>query len=114
MLIINYQNIEELIFMNKHIHQHLPHLRHLIDQWVTSHRLFMPYFKQQAKLDMLAKLPENIELLENFFNDTIIINSINQNITLNKTIPLDGEINEDFNNFTANRDEKCLYITFWR
>jgi len=36
---INLQNIEEIIFLDKKVQEHLPEYRYLFDQWNLAHRV---------------------------------------------------------------------------
>jgi len=111
-------NVETLILKNKEIHNLLPDLKYIFDQWLMSYRLpFLRNLRQQAKLDLINYLSEKeIKILEAYFKETIAINKLDYNLVKNITIDLGQNLSDfdGFNNFTLSRDSDKIYITFWR
>lgn len=122
MLVINLQNIEQLIFYDTKLRVLLPDLRHIIDQWLMSQRVpVLRSIKTSSLSDMITSLDQNhINILEKYFNDTVILDRIDYHIVKNVTLPLDADIEKDlvsceeFNNFAIGRDVEQVYISFWR
>jgi hypothetical protein len=124
MLILNFLNVEELIFYDENIRQSLPHdMFAIFEQWKMSKRI--PYLKslgQAAILDFLNTAnDDHIDILEKYFDQRIFIERLNYSIVDNFKIPIDqNKICEefckivDYNYYKTWRDESFLYITFWR
>ena len=122
MKILNFSNVEEIIFYDKNLQNILPnHMFNYFEQWKLSQRF--PYLKKIGKLavlDFLNNINDNeIEILENYFGERVVVERLNYNISENLKIPLDNMCDalckiESFNYFSTWRDEKFLYISFWR
>ncbi len=126
MKIINFKNIEELIFQDPNILNVIPReYKDYILQWKLSKQ--NPSLKQlgrKAILDFLNSFPiesYHQTILENYLNEEIVIEKFNYNIVENIKIPLnDLEICDvlckinDFEYFDTFRDKDHLYISFWR
>lgn len=125
MLNINFTNVEPLIFENADkIQPLLPsYYSSFFEQWKLGRQL--PMLKQvgrSAMLDFLNHISdEDIAKLEEFFDERIVIEKLNYSIVQNLQIPLDQKdicqkLCEiiDFNYFSTWRDDKFLYISFWR
>lgn len=124
MKILNFSNVEQLIFYDREVQKILPiHMFSLFEQWRLSQR--MPFLRQlgkQALLDFLNGLTdEDIAVLEGYFDEKIIVERLNYSIVHNLVVPLNDsslckalcEI-EGFGYFSTWRDEDFLYMTFWR
>lgn len=121
---LNFSNIEELIFFDKTLQNMLPvNLFGLFEQWRLAKR--MPFLKELGKnavLDVLNNLTdEDIEILEQYFGEKIIVEKLNYNVALNIKVSLSEIDNcqelcliEGFNNFGTWRDDQYFYISFWR
>ena len=124
MLELNFSNVEELIFYNLEVQQILPmDMYSFFEQWRMSKRI--PYLKaigQQAVLDFLNSLnDQHIEALESYFGEPIFVDRLNYSLCHNVKIPIEkAEICqelckvEEFNYYNTWRDERFLYISFWR
>jgi hypothetical protein len=124
MKIVNFSNVEELVFYDKNLQNILPdHMFGFFEQWRLSKRLpFLRNVGKQALLDFINSLnEEDINILELYFGEKIIVQKLNYNIVENLKIPLNNaqicealcEI-QSFNYFSTWRDEQFLYISFWR
>lgn len=124
MKLINFSNVEELIFFDQDVQKALPpHMFGLFEQWRMAQRIpFLRQLGRQALLDLLNGLTDvEITILENHFGEKIIVERLNYNIVQNITIPLSElalcetlcEI-QAFGYFNTWRDQDFLYITFWR
>ena len=124
MKILNFSNVEQLIFYDQKAQKALPvHMFSLFEQWRLAQRV--PFLKQlgrQALLDFLNGLTEDdINALEVYFDEKIIVEKLNYSIVHNLTVPLNEfsickalcEI-EGFGYFSTWMDDNFLYITFWR
>lgn len=121
---LNFMNVEELIFQNDEIKHLLPsYYWSFFDQWRLGKQL--PMLRQVGKaavLDFLNQLKdEDIEKLEEYFEERIVVEKLNYSAVFNVKIPLsETEICqklcgiEGFNYFSTWRDESYLYISFWR
>lgn len=123
MLKIDFNNIEELIFQNEEIQRLFPHYCvNYFQQWKMGKQFpFLQSLVKKSILDFLNELEQYVDILENYFQEKIIIEKINYNMVLHTKIPLNNldlcsslcKIN-DFNYFTTWRDEDYLYLSFWR
>ncbi len=124
MLIINFLNVEKLIFEDSDLQGMLPSFMFsYFEQWKLGKRV--PMLKQtgrQAMLDILEVLGEATEVLEEYFGETVIVESLNYHAVWNLTIPLDDEKRcceqlcqlEGCPNFTTWMDDKHLYVSLWQ
>lgn len=121
---INFSNVEELIFFDKKIQSLLPQrMFNIFEQWRLSQRVsFLRDIGKRALLDFLNSLEnEDIDVLEEYFNEKIVIEKLNYSIASNYKIPLcKCELCKELcsmewtGNFNTWRDKDFLYITFWR
>lgn len=118
---INLSNVEEVIFRDREVQKLLPEFAPNFDQWRLAQRV--PGLKQMGKravIDILKAMSgEHIEKLENYFQDSIILDSIDERIVVNKSAPLElleKELCEisGFQDFCLYRDQDQVHISFWR
>jgi hypothetical protein len=121
---INFSNVEELIFRNEELKNLFSsQFFHYFEQWKLSVRI--PMLRQigkQAVLDLLNSLKdEHVEILEDYFGERVMVETLNYKIVENIKIPLhEIEICDQLCNiigsyyFTTWRDENYLYISLWR
>lgn len=124
MIYLNFSNIEELVFHNPSIQKLLsPNLFPAFEQWRLAKRFPMiKMIGKQAILDVLNQLTEDdVSVLEEHFGENIIVERLDYSIVKNIQIPLcESELcdalcsMEGFNYFGSWRDDKHLYLTFWR
>tara|TARA_B100000941_G_C28239736_1_gene415862 strand:- start:206 stop:583 length:378 start_codon:yes stop_codon:yes gene_type:complete len=125
MLYINFSNVEKLIFENsEEIKQILPpYYWSFFEQWKLGKQL--PMLKQVGKSAMLDFLnhikDEDVDLLEEYFDERIVVEKLNYSTVQNLKIPIsEKDICQKlcevigFNYFSTWRDDKFLYISFWR
>ena len=124
MIQLNFSNAEDLIFYDLEAQQVLPiEMYSFFEQWRISKRI--PYLKaigQQAILDFLNVLnDEHIQALETYFKEPIFVERLNYSVAENIKIPLENssicqELCKvfDFNYYNTWRDDKFLYVSFWR
>lgn len=124
MLILNFSNVEDLIFYDKNIQNLLPvDMFSIFEQWRLSKRI--PYLRsigKEALLDFLNLIEENeIKILEDYFQQKVSVEKINYKTVVNIQVDLKKEkicqeiCNiQEFNYFNTYRDENFLYLTFWR
>lgn len=114
-MLINFFNIEEIIFFNKKLYPLLNNLRNILDSWQIGYRFNLDNLRKQAKLDLLANLKDYLPILEEFFKDSIILEDIQYNIVKNIELPIeDSCLNINFDNLCVSRDKDKIYLTFWR
>lgn len=125
MVTLNFSNVEKLIFKDREIQKVLPpNMFSYFEQWRLGKQ--MPFLKQIGKaamLDFINNLnDEHISILEDYFNERVVVERLNYNVAMNIEVSLENsnevcqklcEIEGDFNYGTW-RDEKKLYISFWR
>jgi hypothetical protein len=121
---LNFSNVEELIFRDEEVQRKLPnHFAGLFEQWKLGTRL--PVLRQLGKsamLDFLMQLEEeHIAILEEYFGESIRVETLNYNTVENIVVPLSEEEICDrlgkvlrFRNLSMWRDEESLYLSFWR
>ena len=118
---INLQNIEEIIFYNSKVWQHIPESIQFYNEWSLSKRV--PGLRDLGKRSILNFLNnmnnDTIQKLENFFGKSIIINKTNDKIIENISITVDDiEDNicqfDNFKDFCITRNSDVASITFWR
>ena len=125
MLHINFSNIEELVMENSEMYQVLPSsARTHIELWKIG-KQFPPMRQigRQALFDLINPLDDDaIEAMEEYFGERIMLEKLNYNVVENMVVPIDDakricdllcEI-KGFNYFSTWRDDKHLYISFWR
>lgn len=125
MLHINFSNIEQLILDNEDMYLVLPtSARSYIELWKIGKQFpMMRQVGRQALFDLINSLDDSdIESLEDYFGERIILEKLNYRTVENVVIPLKDadeicnmlcEI-RGFNYFSTWRDEKHLYVSFWR
>ena len=120
---INFANIEELVFEDEELQRRLPsHMFSYFEQWRMGKRI--PMLRQmgrQAMFDLLSVLDEAIETLEDYFDETVFVETLNYNIVQNLKIPLaETKICEElckmsgFSYCSTWRDNEHLYISMWK
>lgn len=124
MIVINFSNIEELIFHDRNIQSLLSkHLFSYFEQWRLSKRF--PVIKsigKQAVLDVLNQLNESdIFALEQHFGKNIVVEKLDYSVVKNIKVPLnEADIccelckQAGFNYFSSWRDGEYLYLSLWR
>lgn len=114
MIIINLNNIEEIIFLNKKTHSLLP--KHTLDSWFISYKYpGLQSLRKRCNLDMLNFLFSNKVEFEKFFQDDLIIENLDSNIVKNLEFHIDEfKVFENFNNFTITRNKDQISMTTWR
>ena len=123
MIVINLQNIEELIFFNKETYRFFPESKVYFDQWMLAQRI--PSLRSLGKrsvIDFLNSITdEHIIELENYFEDSITLETIDYHIVKTHSFNVEN-INKElnavstagYNNFNVSRNKDIINITFWR
>lgn len=125
MKIINFQNVESLIFHNENIRPYLPqNLQNHIYQWQMGRKAsFLRQTAKRAVFDFLNDLKdEDLELLSEFFGEQIRVEKLDYKSVKHLKLPLSSKLDmcEELceigghNYFTTWRDSKYLYISFWK
>lgn len=124
MLQLSFSNIEELIFHDRDAQKLLPidFFNHF-EQWRIAKRFpMLKTLGKQAVLDVLNQLnDQNVFALETYFGQKIIVEKLSYSVVKNLKIPLIEKeicdalcVVDGFNYFGTWRDDRYLYITFWR
>jgi hypothetical protein len=117
---INLKNIEELIFFDKKLQDLLPEYRHIFDQWQIGQRVpGMKSLGQRSVFELLNSLgKKEISVLQNYFNDIIVLNRINNKIVDHYQSFFDDQNDLcqffDYKDFCLTMDKDKFNITFWR
>lgn len=124
MIYLNFSNVEELLFMNQEAQNVLPvHHFSIFEQWRLAKRVpFLREIGRQAVFDLLNALnDDDVALLEQYFDEKIVVEKLNYSVAMNYKIPLtESEVCEvlcdvvGFNYFSTWRDDEYLYISLWR
>lgn len=121
-MIINFKNIEELIFKNKNIREKFPEFKAYFQQWDFSKQYST--FKslgKQAVLDLMNKLNDrHVAILEDFFNQKVTISKIDNWIVKEFVFQVDeleiqlNELKEISSQLSLYREGDQVYLTVWR
>lgn len=119
MMKLNLQNIEDILFMDKKLHQLFPEFRHYFDQWRIGKTVpGMQTLSKKTLLDTLNSLhTEHLDKLKEYFGSEITLEKIDYHIVKNKMFTLDNIELCDFAEYhdcciTRNKEE--VRVTFWR
>ena len=124
MIKINFLNIEKLIFEDPEVQNILPaYTFSYFEQWKLGKRV--PFLKQtsrQAMLDLLENLSSHTDILEEYFDETVIIETLNHHAVWNFKIPIDDQKSfceqlcqmEGYPNYSIWRDSDFIYVSLWR
>lgn len=118
-MILNFHNIEELVFYDEQLKKKLPEFADLFNQWAFSKQhIGFRQLTNRLISDFLGNIQEEQKvILEKYFGTKITINNIEYQIVKNEDYDVeDAELlinNDDFN-LAICRDKNHLYITFWR
>lgn len=122
---MNFSNVEKLVFHDPELQSLLPpHMFSYFEQWKMGKQ--MPFLKQigkSAMLDFLNNLNEDhIAILEEYFGERVIVERLDYSVAMNIEIPLTDanevckrlcEVEGNYY-YSTWRDDKTLYISFWR
>lgn len=124
MPVLNFQNVEKLIFHNEEINFNLPReLHNYVYTWQMARKAsFLRQTAKKAVFDFLNALTEeHLDLLSELFEEPTSVEKIDYKTVRNYKIPISKfdiceklcEI-EGYNYFTTWRDSDYLYISMWR
>lgn len=118
-MILNFDNVEKIIFSDKNVQKLLPEYKNIFGQWILGKQVSSLAFVSQKSLAILLEslTPEQVKILEEYFQENIFIETIQHTSVSNFVFKLDGglsDIEPLGNNFCISRDEKNLYMTFYR
>ena len=124
MLYLNFSNAEELIFWDTAVQRLLPvHMFSIFEQWRLAKRVaFLREVGKQAILEFLNTLTEeDVSVLEQHFGEKIVVERLNYTVAMDIKVPIEESKAceelckvEGFNYFSTWRDDKYLYLSFWR
>lgn len=115
---LNFDNVEEFIFLNKNVQKLLPEHKNIFGQWALGKQVpSLNFLSQKALAILLDSLSiEQIKILEDYFQDNILVETIAYSSVKNFEFGLSENLNIDAlsNNFCITRDDDKLYMTFIR
>ena len=118
---INLKNIEEIIFFDKKLQLLLPEFRHFFDQWQLGQQIpGMKTLARRSVLDVLNALDKNhIKKLEEYFNESILIDKIDYKIIAHFDTNIENETQNlcnfvGYKEFCLHRNKDKISISFWR
>ena len=124
MLVINIQNVEEVVFLDKKLQEKLPEFRHLFDQWRLSKMSpALRHLGKRSLIDFLNKIKkDHINILEKHLQTTINVDKLYTNIVRNDFFDIfssEEELNnadwtDAYPNFSTYVSGDKLYVSFWR
>jgi hypothetical protein len=117
-MILDFYNVEDLVFKNYDIRSLLVDYSDFFSKW-NFYRIIGDVSKiKQLKIDFLQKLSEkDILELKKFFNEDIFIKKLDNKIIRNISFDLENlNFNKDFDfkDFCIYRDDKKIFLTFWK
>lgn len=116
---INFNNIEELFFLNEKVKNLFPELKHIVDSWNMGYmHSELSFLRKKAVLDLLNSLTkDNIKVLNEIFKEEITIDKLDYNITKNYEFPVGIRgftLNSNMPYLCITRNKDKLKITQWR
>lgn len=118
-MVINFRNVEDVIFLDPAVRPLLPEMRHFFDRWHLGRRV--PALRnagRRAALDCLAALgPDQIAKLEKHLGEPVVVESLDARSVANRSGGLAGEDLCEyaaFDYFCVWRDSAEMGVTFWR
>lgn len=119
--IINFQNVEKLVFFDSKLRKLLPDFKNLFHSWGLAQEAMIRPIAQKTTIEFLNQLKENhIKILSEYFNEEVKVEKIDSNIVKH----IDTTINdaEQLLNSQvilkemvfAYREDEQLYISLWR
>ena len=120
MIILNFNNIEEIIFSNKELMKKLNNLIYFYDIWKMAR--IIPAMRNQGKkavLDFLLALEtKHIEVIESHLGKIIKVERLSYNTIETFQADMDNlecELeNHNINNLELYRKDDIVYVTNWR
>jgi F0F1-type ATP synthase beta subunit len=121
MLVINFSNVQKIIFSDIEVQNKLPEFKKLFQQWKMGQ--FAPSLRpmaQKALLDLLNQLgDEQVRTLELYFGTSIKIEKLDYDLVKSYELPIiEAQELIDclgiFGEVFLHRDANHLYISSWR
>lgn len=117
-------NVEEIIFYNNDVVRKLPpHLLAIVQQWKLSKQIpGLRFLGKNASIDFINSLTDDdITLLEGLLKNKLRVEKFDADIVKHIKVPLSeqyicSELCNIYDNYhiCLFRDDKFVYITFWR
>ena len=121
---INFSNIEEIVFFDRHLQNLLPpHYFSIFEQWRLAQRFsYLREIGKQAIMQFIQGITDDdIQVLEDYFGERVVVEKMIYSIAENFSIPLNQTAIcntlcdiEGFPSYSMWRDEYMLHLTFWR
>jgi len=122
MLIITYQNVEDLVFHDKELQKKLPDFEKHWKGWAfMRQQAHLRYILQRIMLDFINEIKdEHIQVIKQHFGTDVIVKKVDYNTIHNYSCEID-EAENLLNSlsvlkygFVVHREDNQLYISFWR
>lgn len=121
MILINFNNIEEIIFYDNKLKNKLPELTHLFNQWELARRNpSLRALGKQAIMDFMNQINDKqVGVIEEYLETKVSFDKLDYHIVKHGEFPLEEaevKLNEmnAFSNTILHRDGNQLYISSWR
>ncbi len=119
-MVLNINNVEDLIFLDRNVRKLLPRHKTFFDQWTLAY--ITPGMKGLGRRTVFSFLNElsddDIKVLEGYFKDKVEVTRLNANLVETYKFPLenakDGLDGMMPGNLSLYRDERHLYVCAWR
>lgn len=120
-MILNLQNVEQLVFFDEKAYKLLPEFRVYFEQWRISKRV--PGMQNLGKSVIMSFLLDlkspQLEKLEEYFKDTIVVDAIDYRTVQNYVGTIDEVQDalcefEAFTDLAIYRKEDQIKVTFWK
>ena len=118
---LNIKTIEEIIFLNKKIHNLLPHHMDLINAWIAGYKnILLKFLKHKSAFELLSIIDEkDLKILADFYKEEVVLeNAITKIIIDIKSSKesLESELPDDFNllDMSCFRRKDEVKIVLWR
>jgi hypothetical protein len=120
-MIINFKNIEDIVFYDQSVKKKMPEFTHLFDQWKLSQQIYgLKTLAKRSVFEFLNSLEEkHIKILSEHFGVDVQIEKIDHRLVVNTDIDLKAEDDQfckyfGYSNFCITNTDKGSFITFWR
>ena len=122
-IVITYKNIEQLVFYDKELQNKLSEFKGLFSTWAfASKQPSLKLTAQKSLMELLRQLDdEHIKIIADHYKTDVKVEKIDLGVVHNFSLPID-EAENLLNglpsilkeSYFVYRDEKTLYISFWR
>jgi hypothetical protein len=119
--ILNFKNVEDLVFQNKQIKDALPHLNHIFENWLFGYQFIAAKFvRKQAVYDLLRYLSaDDLKIISNILKEELVLSSDISRTIINiqsNICSLEKDLPFDFNyiDLSIYRKGEDIGVTLWK